>query len=293
MARRSARPSTGGRTESARCVVGPGASVELRCRVVRRALVLLVGAGMLLGAPLARAGGHSDAPFARVPGEAHERAENAAPRAPEIERRRYVVAAIGDSLTDTRVGGGRYLAELRKRCPKSRFDAYGVGGQRTDHMRWRLTQDLFGVGLPRRLRKKKPHYTHVIIFGGVNDLLAGFLGGRARLRRTERNLSWMYRTAHKHGVKVIAMTVPPWGRLRGVVDRRVEATEALDAWMFKQKKLGKVDAVFDTYPLLSCGDPNVLCPRYRRFANDNIHWGRRGHKLIGHALFKQVFSDCE
>jgi len=250
---------------------------------------------MLLLAPLALAVGHRHVVPAAAAASTPTRSspEPAPSRPSKLEKQRYVVAAIGDSLTDTRVGGGRYLAELKKRCPKSRFDAYGVGGQRTDHMRWRLTQNLFGVGLPRRLSRNKPHYTHVIIFGGVNDLLAGLLVGPARLRRTERNLSWMYRTAREHGVKVIAMTVPPWGRLRGVVDRRVQATHRLNTWMFKQEELGKLDAVFDTYPLLSCGDPNVLCRRYRRFVNDDVHWGRRGHKLIGDALYKQVFPDCE
>src|SRR5690606_6468882 len=47
---------------------------------------------------------------------------------PAPKRRVYRVAAMGDSLTDPRSHGGKYLEYLRKRCPESRFDSYGIGG---------------------------------------------------------------------------------------------------------------------------------------------------------------------
>lgn len=202
--------------------------------------------------------------------------------------RRYVVAAIGDSLTDTRAGGGGYLAALRARCPESRFDAYGVGGQRTDHMRWRFGADLWGKNAPW---PKKPKYSHVLVLGGVNDLASTSLFD-ARTERIQRNLSYMFRRGRENGLSVVALTVPPFGRLRGFEDRRLEATARLNRWILDEAARGHVDHAVDINPLLSCGDPAVLCPTYRRFANDQIHWGKRGHETVGQALHRQVFSDC-
>lgn len=202
--------------------------------------------------------------------------------------KRYVVAAIGDSLTDLRAGGGKYLKILAERCPESRFDAYGVGGQRTDHMRWRLTEDLFGRSTPWH---KRPRYTHVIILGGVNDL-AAVSPREARIERIKGNLTQMYRTGHTRGLAVIALTLPPWGRLRGVQDKRVEATEALNEWIRGQPEGGMVTHAVDIHGALSCGDSQVLCPKYRRFASDHIHWGTAGHAVVAEALHREVFSDC-
>ncbi|MCC6901508.1 MAG: SGNH/GDSL hydrolase family protein [Polyangiaceae bacterium] len=201
---------------------------------------------------------------------------------------RYVVAAVGDSLTDTRAGGGKYLKALSERCPESRFDAYGVGGQRTDHMRWRLPDHLFGRGTPLRPR---PSYTHVIILGGVNDLAAA-TPREARIDSIKRNLSQMYKTARDRGVSVVALTIPPWGRLRGARDKRAEATDALNDWIRDQAPSGAVDHAVDIHGVLSCGDPQVLCPKNRRFPNDNVHWGALGHQVVADQLYRDVFSDC-
>ena len=209
-------------------------------------------------------------------------------RAETLAGRRYVVAAIGDSLTDPRSGGGKYLKSLAERCPESRFDAYGVGGQRTDHMRWRLTEDLFGRSTPWH---KRPQYTHVIILGGVNDLAAA-TPRDARIERIKGNLSQMYRTARSRGVSVVALTLPPWGRLRGIPDKRAGATDALNAWILEQQGSGAVDHAVDIYGALSCGDARLLCPKHRRFANDHIHWGTAGHSVVAELLHREVFSDC-
>lgn len=209
-------------------------------------------------------------------------------RAEVASGRRYVVAAVGDSLTDTRAGGGRYLRFLADRCPESRFDAYGIGGQRTDHMRWRLTDNLFGRSTPWH---ERPRYTHVIILGGINDLAAA-TPREARIERIKANLGQMYKTARARGVSVVALTVPPWGRLRGVTDKRTAATELLNAWILEQATSGVVEHAVDIHGPLSCGDAQVLCPKNRRFANDHIHWGRAGHEIVADALSRQVFADC-
>ena len=66
----------------------------------------------------------------------------------EWPRRRtaYVVAAIGDSLTDPRVNGGLYLRYLCQALPrKSGFDSYGKGGEMVNQMRRRFAADVLGV----------------------------------------------------------------------------------------------------------------------------------------------------
>jgi lysophospholipase L1-like esterase len=198
--------------------------------------------------------------------------------------RRYLVAAVGDSLTDPRSGGGRYLRALQQRCPESRFDAHGVGGQRTDHMRWRFAHDVLGHGRAR----PAPRYSHVIIFGGINDLLGSSIH-HAPITRSQRNLSYMYRLARKHSVSVVAVTIPPWGRLAGVDDARARATDALNDWMFTS---AEVDVVADIRPALSCGDSRSLCPRLRRYPNDLVHWNAEGHRLVADVLLQTAFADC-
>jgi hypothetical protein len=191
----------------------------------------------------------------------------------------YRVAAIGDSLTDTRVGGGRYLDALRRKCPESRFDAYGVGGQQTLHMRWRFTRDV--------LSKR---YTDVIVLGGVNDLSARAIN-YASTTQARKNLSYMYESAHKKGLRVIALTVPPWGRLK-FGDRRGDATLELNRWILEQEKSGVVDVAIDIQPMLACGDPLNLCMSYRRYPQDAIHWSQSGHDVVAAALAKEAFVDC-
>ncbi len=210
-------------------------------------------------------------------------------KAAQRPKRRYLVAAIGDSLTDTRVGGGKYLAELQKRCPESRFDAYGVGGQQTLHMRWRFDSVL---NQRHRMPSQRVAYTHVIVLGGVNDLSAGSFR-RPRIARTQANLTAMYAQARKRGLEVVAVTLPPWGRLMGNYDKRGAATRALNAWILSRVVAGQVDQAVDLHPLLSCGDPDELCPSHRRFPNDRVHWNRAGHKVVADALHRRVFANCK
>ncbi|MEZ4221398.1 MAG: SGNH/GDSL hydrolase family protein [Polyangiaceae bacterium] len=202
---------------------------------------------------------------------------------------RYRVAAIGDSLTDVRVGGGHYLTELARKCPKSRFDAYGVGGQQTLHMRWRFDVDLNQWS---KLPARRVDYTHVIVLGGVNDLSAGSVT-HPRLGRVKANLAAMYVRGKRRGLRVVAVTLPPWGRLMGGYDKRATATHSLNDWILDRARIGVVDHAVDIHPILSCGDTDELCPRYRRFATDRVHWNHEGHRLVADALHTQVFADCE
>ena len=215
--------------------------------------------------------------IAMAPGRAE--ADPAPAKAPVI------VAAMGDSLTDARSGGGKFLDVLRERCPKSRFDNYGKGGEMVNQMRRRFTENLFSPG--------KPAYTHVIVFGGVNDMYSDLTAGRTPAL-VERDLTAMYDEAHRHGAKVVALTVSPWGGFKRYFNAsRSAATLEVNRWIAAQASAGRVEAVIDAYALLSCGDPSVLCPAFTAPFHDGLHFGVEGHARIGEALYEQVFSSCE
>lgn len=206
------------------------------------------------------------------------RADDAPPKVP------VTVAAMGDSLTDAKSNGGKFLDLLRERCPKSRFDNYGKGGQMVNQMRRRFADDLFGPG--------RPAYTHVIVFGGVNDLYSDLTAGRTPAK-IEADLTFMYQEARRHGAKVVAITIAPWGGFgRWFNASRGAATLEVNRWILAQRDAGAVDAAVDAYKLLSCGDPTLLCPNYTPPYKDGIHFGPEGHKKLGEALFAQVFSGC-
>jgi lysophospholipase L1-like esterase len=198
--------------------------------------------------------------------------------------RPVTVAAMGDSLTDARSNGGKFLDLLRERCPRSRFDNYGKGGQMVNQMRRRFAGELFGPG--------KPAYTHVIVFGGVNDLYSDLTAGRTPAK-IEQDLTLMYEEARRHGARVVALTVAPWGGFTRYFNAsRSAATLELNRWIVAQRDAGAVDAVVDAYKLLSCGDPTRLCPRYTPPYTDGLHFGPEGHRKLGEALFDQVFAGC-
>jgi lysophospholipase L1-like esterase len=201
-----------------------------------------------------------------------------------------VVAAVGDSLTDARSHGGKFLDTLRARFPQSRFDNYGKGGEMVNQMRRRFARDVLGETPTGRL--DKPRYTHVIIFGGVNDLYSDLTAGRTP-EKIERDLAAMYDLAREHGIRVVAMTVAPWGGFKRYYNpRRGAATRAVNAWIRAQAVAGKVDFVVDAYELLSCGDPERLCPRYVPPFRDGLHFNQEAHTKLGEALARMAFAGC-
>jgi lysophospholipase L1-like esterase len=216
-------------------------------------------------------------------------ASSAVPLAPhETEKRIYTVAAIGDSLTDARAHGGKFLEALKQRCPESRFDNYGKGGQMVNQMRRRFGADVLGEG-----GAEKPAYTHVIIFGGVNDLYSDETAFRTPAK-IEADLSAMYSAAKQRGVKVVALTVAPWGGFRKWYNpSRARATEELNTWIRGRAGAGEVNHVIDAFALLSCGEPEVLCPAYMEPFKDGLHFGPKGHEKLAEALFADVFADCK
>jgi lysophospholipase L1-like esterase len=200
----------------------------------------------------------------------------------------YQVAAIGDSLTDVRSHGGKYLAYLRDRCPESRFDNYGKGGESVEMMRRRFVRDVIG-----HARSPKPAYTHVIVFGGVNDVLGDTMHGRTP-KKIENDMDTMYGLAREAGIKVVGITVSPWGGYAQFYNpRRAAATREVNQWILAQWRLGKIDYAIDAYELLSCGDAEKLCADFEmRWIRDGLHFNQDAHARLGQSLHETVFSDC-
>ena len=135
-------------------------------------------------------------------------------------------------------------------------------------------------------------YTHLIVFGGVNDLYSDLTAGRT-VEKISRDLAAMYQAAHERGMRVVAITVAPWGGFSRYYNaRRGAATLALNDWIRRQLDSGGVDNVVDAYALLSCGDPERLCEGYRAPFRDGLHFGPAGHRVLAQALFARVFHEC-
>lgn len=215
--------------------------------------------------------------------------ETAEPPPPQQElkkppRRRYVVAALGDSLTDARSGGG-YLKVLAARCPQSRFENFGKGADMTNQMRRRFESDIVPQIDALSL-------TTLIVYGGVNDLYSDLTAGRTNIR-IEEELSAIYASAKDNGLEVVALTVSPWGGFsRYFNERRGQNTRLLNSWILGQVSRGKITQAVDTFPLLSCGSPDILCADYETRSHDGIHLGPQGHTLLGEKLFDVAFADC-
>lgn len=195
---------------------------------------------------------------------------------------------MGDSLTDFRSpGGGKYLTYLSERCPRSRFDSYGKGGQMVNQMRARFARDILGDPPDA----SKPKYTHVIVFGGVNDICSDETAKRTN-DKIKADLSAMYDTAHRAGIQVVAITIAPWGGFKKYFNpRRSASTLTVNQWIQSQAQQGGVDFVVDSGRSLTCGDPERLCKPDAQ--KDGLHLSGPGHRKLGEALFDQVFKDCE
>jgi lysophospholipase L1-like esterase len=195
----------------------------------------------------------------------------------------YWVAAVGDSLTDPRSHGGGYLDYVKKRCPNVEIDNFGRGATMVVQMRRHFDEEI---------AKSPKAYTHLVVFGGVNDLYSDLTAFRTPAK-IEADLSYMYGAAKARGMKVIALTVAPWGGFKRYFNAsRSDATHTVNAWIREQPAQGKVDQVVDAFALLSCGDSDVLCPRFFTPFKDGIHFGPAGHELLGAALYQAAFPGC-
>jgi lysophospholipase L1-like esterase len=193
------------------------------------------------------------------------------------------VLILGDSLSDEKNGGGGYVRSLREHCPQATFDNRARGGFMVNQMRRRLETEVLPEGR---------HYSHAIVFGGVNDLYSDETAKRT-LPRIESDLSRIYAALAARGASVVAITVTPWGDFRRwYTEARGQNTLALNRWILAQPAAGAVASSVDAYPLLSCGEPSKLCPELAQPFKDGLHFGKLGHEKLARALLAGPFRSC-
>lgn len=203
---------------------------------------------------------------------------DAAPPLPSGSRRPCRLLAAGDSLTDPRSGGGGYL-ELAQRSCGCEVTNLGQGGAMVNQIRRRLLAHLEASG---------ELYTHAVIFGGVNDLYSDLTAKRT-VAKISADLDAMYRASKRHGLRVVALTVAPWGGFkRYFTDQRWTHTLELNAWIRQSPSRDSSDAVVDAESLLACGDPRFLCASYAAPYRDGLHFGPRGHRQLAVALVRAL-----
>ena len=137
-------------------------------------------------------------------------------------------------------------------------------------------------------------FSHIVVFGGVNDLYSDQTAHRT-LPKIERDLTEMYRLARSHSQVVIAITVAPWGGFRRwYTDDRGRNTGELNQWIEHTHDRGDTDMVVVSDAVLTCGDPNSLCPALMPPFHDGLHFGTEGHRKLGEALLTALgASACE
>jgi lysophospholipase L1-like esterase len=194
------------------------------------------------------------------------------------------VLVLGDSLSDEKVGGGGFVQLLRESCPGVVFDNRAKGGFMVNQIRKRLETEVLPEGSA---------YSHAIVFGGVNDLYSDETANRT-LPRIESDLTRIYGALKQRGVDVIAITVTPWGGFkRWYTPARGQNTLTLNRWIVDQAAAGAIAGALDAYPLLSCGDPERLCPTLATPFKDGLHFGKPGQRKLGEALRSLAFPDCK
>jgi lysophospholipase L1-like esterase len=204
----------------------------------------------------------------------------AADAPPPVQR----VLVLGDSLSDEAVGGGGFVKRLRERCPGARFDNRAKGGFMVNQIRRRLEKEVLAEGA---------RYSHAIVFGGVNDLYSDETAKRT-LPRIQGDLEKIYEALTARGTQVIAITVTPWGGFkRWYTEERGRNTLRLNHWILDRAANGVIADAVDAYPLLSCGDPEQLCPELAAPFKDGLHFGKLGQEKLAEALLAGPFRACD
>ena len=194
------------------------------------------------------------------------------------------VLVLGDSLADEKVGGGGFVRILRERCAGVTFDNRAKGGFMVNQIKKRLQTEVLPEG---------NRYSHAIVFGGVNDLYSDQTANRT-LTRIEGDLTQIYADLKARDTDVIAITVTPWGDFkRWFTPARSQNTQSLNGWIMARASEATISAALDAYPLLSCGDPERLCPELAAPHKDGLHFGKLGHQKLAKALLEGPFRSCQ
>lgn len=187
-----------------------------------------------------------------------------------------IIIGLGDSLTygypyDTT---GSYLVTLQTLLGSSYATVNkGIIAEQTTTMVTRFQSDVINA---------MPEY--VIIWGGTNDLIHST--DTTVINSVESNLQTMYTSAKSVGIRVIALTIPPFKGYTAWTETKGSCLTTINSWIATAQN---VDYVIDTYALLN--DPansGTLLAIYD--SGDHVHLNSAGYTAIGTAIYNAVWN---
>ena len=181
------------------------------------------------------------------------------------------LAAVGASITQWpkrtpgRHEGGYAGAAANHLPPGSSAVSFGYQGQGSHYIASRVGEAL----------AERP--TDLVVLGGVNDAASGRSAAHAieGLRRA-------YAAGRAAGVRVVGVTITPWGAYRRTNARQQAVSAAVNRWILNE---APVDAAVDTRVL---GDANGrLLSRYD--SGDHLHLNAAGQRALGRQIYEAAF----
>jgi len=203
------------------------------------------------------------------------------------------VAVIGDSITD----GATASVDADSRWPDAlaeRLAPRGVAVINAGISGGRLLSDGMGQSALARLQRDalaQPGVRTVVVMVGINDIAwpgTAFARDQSRpaLEALQAGYQQLVRQAHRHGVRVIGVTLTPFkGALPDTPladyyhPQKDALRQALNDWI---RHSGVFDAIIDAdVALRDPGDPSRLLARYD--SGDHLHPGDEGNRAIAAA----------
>ncbi|MDP3989585.1 MAG: GDSL-type esterase/lipase family protein [archaeon] len=213
-----------------------------------------------------------------------------------------IVSIMGDSLSVRATSKGGYATYLQDLCSDLEIDTYGIGGQNTRQMVNRFKKDIVDKTLGSYRM-----YDDVIIFAGINDIAmidndyvkTGKVWSEERVDEHTlgiiERLDSMYKEARDSGMRVIAVTITPWGGYKGKVTRygqshwsenSQKAIDAINLWL--RSKPENVDVVIDAYDVLE--DSNRPDALKKEFTGDRLHLSSKGNKVLANGIYNAAYQ---
>lgn len=203
---------------------------------------------------------------------------------------RPVIVAFGDSITDNAgcsIDGATMCSwpdVLARRLSAARMRHVvvnqGIGGNRLvtrstgPNAQARFDRDVLAI----------PGVSHVVILEGINDIRAAATTGVGAPELIDSYRQLIAR-AHEHGIKVIGMTVLPFGGNARYSDASEAVRQAVNNWI---RTAGMFDAIVDLDAVVrDPANPQRLLDAYD--SGDHLHPNARGEIAMGAAISLLLF----
>jgi lysophospholipase L1-like esterase len=182
-----------------------------------------------------------------------------------ISNNKVTIYGMGDSTTS-----GDYPLLLQQRLGSNyKIVDKGLGGNTTSQMAARFETDV----------TKNGDADYVIIWGGINDI-----SKNQSASSIKANLQTMYDSAYSNGIKVVAMTISPFGSSGWWTAARQAGADEVNAWILGRPS--HIDFVVDTFSVLN--DPSHPLSLRPEDTIDGLHFSASGNKRVLAAILASV-----